>query len=202
MPPADASFAAVYLAPWLHGFGLLTGSFVAALFGYLASIFFYGELAEAGDRRVVWLRALGFFVAAFVLGGAVLSMGALTARVPLAMALHPVQIGCQLVAAMGIAGLFVARRRESRWGMRFAAGAQVLAILIGWFHAQAPVLLRTAGGPLTLHDAAAPPTTQFWLVVSIGAVLALVIPSLVWLYRVFDAARGAEPAVSGGRDRS
>ena len=54
-------------------------------------------------------------------------------------------------------------------------------------------LFHNAGGcpagPLTLHDAAAPPTTQIWLAVGITLVLALVIPPLVWLYRVFDGAR-------------
>ena len=75
--------------------------------------------------------------------------------------------------------------------MRFAAGAQVLAILVGWFHAQAPVLLRTAEGPMTLRDAAAPYVTQFWLVIGLVVVLAMVVPLLVWLYRVF-AARPAE----------
>ena len=50
--------------------------------------------------------------------------------------------------------------RRARWGMRLAAGAQVVAILTGWFHAQAPVLLRTEGGPLTLRAAAGPPVTM------------------------------------------
>lgn len=188
--PSDAAFAAVYVAPWLHPFGLLCGLFVAALFGYLAAVFFYGELALAEEREVVWRRVQAFFVATFFLGGAVLGMGALTARVPLGMALHPVQIGCQLVAAAGIGGLWWAHRREARWGMRFAAGAQVLAILTGWLHAQTPAMLRTTEGPLTLTGASAPFVTQLWLVIGLTAVLAVVVPLLGWLYRVFDGASG------------
>ena len=194
-PPPDASFAAVYLTPWLNGFGLLCGVFVAALFGYLASVFFHGELTDPADRDIVWLRTRWLFGATFLLGGAVLGTGALTDRVPLAMALHPVQIACQGVAAGGILGLWYARKAGARWGMRLAVGAQVIAILVGWFRAQAPVLLRTAGGPLTLDGAAAPPVTQFWLVVGLVVVLALVVPLLAWLYRVFDGARdGVEPS--------
>ena len=189
LPPADASFAAVYVAPWLNAFGVLSGVFIAALFGYLASIFFYGELDDRTDRDLLWHRIRVFFGAAFLLGGAVLATGALTDRVPLAEGLRPVQIGCQLVAAAGIAGLWLARRRDSRCGLRLAAGAQIIAILTGWFTAQAPVLLRTASGPLTLQDAAAPPVTQFWLLVGLTVVLALVVPPLVWLYRVFDSTR-------------
>jgi len=76
MPPSGESFGAVYVAPWLHPFGLLCGLFVAALFGYLASVFFHGELSEPTDRDVVWRRTVGFFAAAFLLGGAVLGTGA------------------------------------------------------------------------------------------------------------------------------
>jgi cytochrome bd-type quinol oxidase subunit 2 len=73
--------------------------------------------------------------------------------------------------------------------MRVAVGAQVVAILTGWFQAQAPVLLRTEGGPLTLRAAAGPPITMLWLAIGLTVVLALVIPPLVWLYRVFDSTR-------------
>ena len=189
-PPADATFAAVYLMPWLHGFGLVSGLFVAALFAYLASVFFFGEVSDPAEREIIWRRIQGFFVATFLLGGAVLGMGAATGRVPLSMAADPTQISCQVVAAAGIVALWWARQRGFRWGQRLAAGAQVLAILTGWFHAQAPILLRTAGGPLTLADAAAPFVTQLWLVIGLTVVLALVVPLLVWLYRVFDSARG------------
>jgi len=190
-PPANATFAAVYLRPWLHGFGLLSGLFVAALFAYLASVFFFGEVRDPGERDIIWRRTKGFFAATFLLGGAVLGMGAATGRVPLSMAAHPIQIGCQVVAALGIAALWWARGRGSRWGLRLGAGAQVLAILTGWFHAQAPNLLRTAGGPLTLADAAAPLITQLYLAIGLTVALALVVPLLAWLYRVFDSARGA-----------
>jgi cytochrome bd ubiquinol oxidase subunit II len=190
--PTDATFASIYVAPWLNSFGLLCGCFVATLFAYLASVFFFGELADAADREIVWRRTQGFFGATFILGGAVLAMGAATGRVPLSTATHPVQIGCQFVAAAGIGGLWFARRRESRWGMRLAVGAQVLAILVGWFHEQSPVLLRTTTGPLTLGDAAAPFVTQLWLAIGLSIVLAMVVPLLVWLYRVFDSAQGGE----------
>lgn len=190
--PTGASFASIYLAPWLHGFGLLCGCFVATLFAYLASVFFFGEVADAADREIVWRRIQAFFGATFLLGGAVLAVGAATGRVPLSTAAHPVQVGCQLVAATGVGGLWLARRRESRWGMRLAVGAQVLAILIGWFHAQSPVLLHTARGPMTLEDAAAPFVTQLWLAIGLTAVLGMVVPLLAWLYRVFDASRSVE----------
>ena len=69
--------------------------------------------------------------------------------------------------------------------MRLAAGTQVLAIIIGWFHSQAPALLRTEEGNLTLQAAAAPLVTQAWLAGVLLAVLAFTIPVLIWLYAVF-----------------
>lgn len=186
--PVGVDATAIYVTPWLHPFGVLCGAFVTALFAYLAAVFFHGELSDAEERALLWRRVLAFFAAAFVLGGAVLLVGAVTDRVPLSRGAHPVQLACQLVAALAIGGLWWGQRSGRRWVMRAAAGAQVMAILTGWFHAQAPVLLRTQGGPLTLQDAAAPWITQLWLAIGLTVVLAMVIPLLVWLYRVFDGA--------------
>jgi cytochrome bd-type quinol oxidase subunit 2 len=171
----------------LHPFGILCGIFVSTLFGYVAAVFFYGELPDAEDRELVWKRVVAFFVATFVSGGAVLALGAVTDRVPLSHAADPIQFVAQLVAALGILALWRSRRLGLIWGMRAAAGAQVLAILLGWFHAQAPVLLRTVNGPLTLDEAAAPFRTQLWLAIGLVVALSVVVPMLVWLYRVFGA---------------
>lgn len=189
--PLNAEFAAVYLNPWLNGFGVLCGLFVAALFAYLAAVFFFGEVSDASERMVIWRRARLFLAASFVLGGAVLLTGAWSGRVSLLAALSPVQVTCQLLATIGIAALVIARRAGRLWWMRFAAGGQVLAILVGWFHAQSPVLLRTELGVLTIDAAAAPPITLMWLAAGLVTALVLVVPSLVWLYRVFSMSETA-----------
>lgn len=183
--PTDASFHTVYVAPWFDAFGLVTGAFVASLFGYLAAVFFYGELDNDEDRAVLAKRIQAFFAAAFVLGGLTLGAGLSTGRVTMTSGLGPVQLGAQLVAGLGIAIGTRSLRKNHAWGLRFAAGAQVVAILGGWFATQYPVLLRTEAGPLTLASAAAPPVTLLWLALGLTVVLGLTIPLLVWLYRVF-----------------
>jgi len=190
--PRGASFGAVFLAPWLNGFGLLVGLFVTCLFGYLAAVFFYGEVRAPDERALIWRRILAFFGGTFFLGGAVLATGAITGRVSLAQGWHPLQLVCQAIAGAGIIAMWRGRRSDSPWVLRLAVGAQVLAILGGWFLAQAPIMLRTTSGNLTIYDAAAPPVTQLSLLIGLVVVLALVIPALVWLYRVFAAAQTDE----------
>ncbi len=185
--PTDSTFFEIYVTPWFNGFGLLVGAFLSSLFGYLAAVFFYGEVKSDDDRRLIHRRIVQFFVAAFLLGGLVLAIGGWTGRVPFRHALNPVQIGCQLVAGVGIYVMLRAEKAGRIWTMRLSAGAQVLAVLVGWCSAQYPTLLRTEAGALRLVDTGAPWVTQFWLVLGLVVVLALVVPLLVVLYRVFDS---------------
>jgi cytochrome bd ubiquinol oxidase subunit II len=181
------SFATVYIWPWLHGFGFAIGAFILCLFGYLAAVFFSGEVDTDEDRALLRRRAHVFFALTFVLGGAVLGLGALTGRVPVAEALTKTFIVCQVAAAVGIVVVERALRANRPWRARFAAGVQVFAILGGWYGAQHPYLLRTEEGGLTLQAASAPPITQLWLAIGTVAVLIVVVPLLVLLYRVFTA---------------
>ena len=188
---AGLSFHAVYVAPWWDFFGITCGVFIAALFGYLASVFFYGELSVSErERAVIGRRIWIFFVVTFLLGGLVLALGAATGRVGRIWPLHPVQWGGQVVAALAIFVLSWAKRNSRVWVMRFAAGAQVMSILAGWFYVQYPVLLRIDSEPLSMFSAAAPEVTLLWLNVGLVVVLLVVVPLLVLLYRVFDK-RGA-----------
>lgn len=186
IPPTDVSFMELYVEPWLNPFGVLTGVFVACLFGTLAAVFFHGEVDTAEDRALLRRRMWQFFALTFAFGGAVLLLGWVNSYVQLSHALHPTQLACQAVAAAGIWGLHMGERHGKRWLMRASAGAQVLAILLGWFRAQYPVLLHMEGGSILLQDSGAPYLTQLWLVIGLVVVLSIVIPLLTLLYRVFD----------------
>ena len=70
--------------------------------------------------------------------------------------------------------------------MRLLAGLQVLCILGGWFSTQFPRFMSFRDGRvLTVYDSAAPAVTILWLNIGLVAVLALVLPLLAYLYRVF-----------------
>jgi cytochrome d ubiquinol oxidase subunit II len=185
--PHTLGFYDIYIAPWFGAFGLVSGLFIASLFAYAAAVFFYGERLTDEERALVQRRILQFFALTFVLGGAVLVLGAVSGRVDVAHAFHPVQLLSQLGAAVSVVVLFWALRRGRIWLMRLSVGAQILSILLGWYSAHYPDLMYTAGGNLTLDSAAAPFVTQLWLVIGLVVVLAAVVPLLVLLYRVFDA---------------
>jgi cytochrome bd ubiquinol oxidase subunit II len=186
--PKTLGFFTLYVEPWFHGFGALIGAFLVFLFGYLAAVFFCGELTEPLECALVRRRAFSFFAATFVSGGLVLIVGAATGRVPIRAALHPATLVCQCVAGLGIFVVTRALLRGEVWRARLAAGAQTFAILGGFFATQYPTLLRTEGGVVTLRGASAPPVTQGWLVIGLIVVLSLVIPLLVLLFRVFRRA--------------
>lgn len=195
--PADRGFHAIYVAPWLDTFGVVSGLFIASLFAYAAAVFFYGEALDDEEKAVVRRRIFQFFAATFLLGGAVLALGAASGRVDPAHAFHPLQLLAQAGAGACVVVLFVALRQGRIWLMRFSIGAQILSILLGWWSAHYPNLLQTEGGSMTFRDAAAPFVTQLWLVIGLVVVLAVVVPLLVKLYRVFDAR--AEVASGDGR---
>ncbi len=185
---AEEGFAAVYIYPWTNTLGLLCGLFVSALFGYLAAVFFFGELRDAAERAVLRTRILGFFAATFVSGGGVLLWGAHSGTVDLRQVLSPLQVTVQAVALLGVVWLLRSLRAPRIWQMRLAAGLQVLAILAGWFGTQFPVFLRfTDGSEVTVHNSAAPQVTLFWLNLGLLVVLSLVVPLMAYLYKVFSA---------------
>lgn len=194
VPGRAGAFPDLYIRPWLTPLGALCAAFVFALFGYVAAVFLHGELDNDADRATVRRRIVAFFAGTFLLGGAVLACGLGSGTVHLPAALTPVQLAAQAGALAAILVGWRCLRTGRDWGLRLAAGAQVVCILAGWFATQYPALLRFGDGRvLTFHNAAAPPVTLLWLNIGLTAVLALVLPLLIYLYRVFSRARREEP---------
>jgi len=190
--PGDAGvdFYSIYIQPWLNGFGLVCALFINALFAYLAAVFFFGELNVEEERDVLRKRIKIFFPASFVLGGTTLLAGTISGSVSIDKAIQPLQFVFIVVSLAAVLLLFRSMAKSNGWMMRLAAGVQVLCILFGWFVTQFPLFIRyTNGAQLTVYDAAAPEVTLYWLNIGLIVVLAMVIPMLVYLYRVFEAAR-------------
>lgn len=184
---AELGFAVMYVQPWLHPIALLCALFVNALFGFLASVFFWGELEDAAERALIKSRILCFFAATFFIGGLVLFTGLAYHLVSPNKILSFAQIEVQFAAFAGILWMLWALKKQRTWSIRFAAGLQSLAILTGWAYMRYPNLMSfTDGTHLTFADAAAPAITLRWLTIGLLIVLSVVLPMLVYLYRVFQ----------------
>ena len=91
--------------------------------------------------------------------------------------------GAVCVVASMVAGLTTfavivgGKTRNARWSSAAAVGA----LVAGWAFAQSPYLLP---GELTLDEAAAPDATLTALIVAVAFGAVLLVPSLIWLYKL------------------
>ena len=164
---------------------LAMGALALAICAYLAAV--YLTLETEGDLRELFRRKAlyaGTFVVA--LSSVVLPLtyvaaphlwGGLTSW-PGAWV-----VSAGVVAALASGGALLFRRFRLA---RIAAAAQVTFLLAGWGLSQYPYLIFPS---LTLHDAAAPPATLDFVLYTMPFGLLLVIPSMIWLFRVFSRAR-------------
>jgi cytochrome d ubiquinol oxidase subunit II len=179
---------------WLTPFSLSVGVFTLTLFAYLAAVYLTLEAREPDVRDAFRARALaaGVLAGVMALTTLLLARGAphvwegLTASV-WALPLHVTTAA----AAIGTLAALWARRY---WWARSAAIAQVTLIVWGWALTQYPYLIRPQ---LTFDAAAAPRPTLVLLVQVLSLGAAVVLPSLVYLFRVFGP-RQLDARPSGG----
>jgi cytochrome bd ubiquinol oxidase subunit II len=186
--PTDpaAGFYAIYVAPWNTAFGWATGLFVCALFAFEGAALLSAENAlhglplphlplarfthglaiccGAAVFMIAWLQHLAWFAQLLRSAWALIAMAAATLLIPV-----------------------VARAfdRGRPWLLRGAMAAQVGCVLFGFFAGQFPVLIRLDSGPLTYAAAAAPAATLRTMIWTLVIGLALIMPSLLYLIRVY-----------------
>ena len=181
---ATASFASVYVAPWLAPFPLALGALALAMFAFLAAV--YIAVREPALRDVFRRRALWSAAAIFVTAFGALAIARVTApRVVGSLmggAAMVFQGAVAIAALVAIWALWASRFRMAR----VAAAAQVSLILWGWVLAQAPYVVPPT---LTVRGAAAPRITLELLVAALAAGAVILVPALAYLYRTFAAER-------------
>jgi cytochrome d ubiquinol oxidase subunit II len=180
-------------APLRSPFGLVAGALAVAGTAFLAAVYLCRDASAAADtahlvdglRR----RALGSALVTGCLAAALLPL--LWADAPAVAHRFPAR-GLPFVvvsAFAGLAALFLIWRR--RYGSaRLAAGLAVACVVWGWAAAQYPDLVV---GHVTARAAAAPVANINALLIAIVVGMALLIPALVVLFRVF-----ARPESSDG----
>lgn len=175
----------VIVAPtsaWLGPIPLVFGAFALALCAYQAAVFLCseteGELREDFRRRALWSGT------AVVATSAALPVALWASRSPLVVGLSrgivaPVLI-CGVIAALTSGWALRARRYSLA---RLASAAQVGALVIGWALAMRPYLVYP---DFTIASSAAPDTTLRFVLFTAPFGMAILIPSLILLFRVFN----------------
>lgn len=173
VPPIEAGFVAAYVTPWLTAFTLQVGALTLASFAYLAAVYLTLAATDDAVREDFRRRAL-------VTGVILLLAGA----GPL-LTLHP---GAGIVAlatlAAGAAAWALWTRRYTV--ARLAAALQVSLVLWGWAMRQYPYAIPP---DLTLAAAAAPRRTLELVAGALALGVVVLVPSLVYLFRLFAGAR-------------
>jgi cytochrome d ubiquinol oxidase subunit II len=169
---------------WVNPTSILIGVLAVVSCAYISAVYLAADAASAHIPDMVEAfrtRALGAGVAAGVIaiGGLVVLHSdarflydGLTSGGGLVMVIVSAVIGVVTL------GLVWARRMNIA---RFTSAAAVVCITAGWAFAQSPYLLPKE---LTLDQAAAGDATLTALLISIGAGLCVLVPSLVYLYRL------------------
>jgi cytochrome d ubiquinol oxidase subunit II len=172
------------VSSWLNPTGVLIGVLAVLTGAYLAAVFLAGDSVRAGLpdlARAFRARALG----AGVVTGVVAIAGLLVLRSDARALFDGLTSGGGLVAvlvsgAAGAATLWLVA--SERYGpARWTSAAAVAAVTGGWVLAQDPYVLPPR---LTLDQAAAADATLTTLVVSVAIGAIVLVPSLVYLYRL------------------
>jgi cytochrome d ubiquinol oxidase subunit II len=181
-----ATFAASFVAPWLTPFSVAVGLMTLALFAHLAAVFLTLEsddplVVEDFRRRALWSGALVFvssFAALLIAPEHAPLVGTGLTRSGWAVPWH---LGTGIAAVSVLAALWWRRYHLAR----VAVGAQVSLIVWGWALAQYPYLVPP---DLTVSSAASPPVTLRLVLAALGVGVLVLVPSLIYLFRVFKAA--------------
>ncbi|HEX5658787.1 MAG TPA: cytochrome d ubiquinol oxidase subunit II [Polyangiales bacterium] len=181
-------FYALYVAPWNTWFTWSTGLFVTALFAFEGAALLAAE--NPGIRssgRLPFLRIARIAHAAtMVLGGLTLLAAYLEHLTWFDELLHSWSaLALMVVATLLIAPIAWGFVHGHPWLVRLSTGAQAACILLGFFAAQYPVLLRMSPHDVTLDSAAAPAATFRVLLIAVVVGLSLILPSTAYLIRVY-----------------
>jgi len=169
---------------WTGSLPLMIGALAVATGAHIAAVFLGADSRRAGRPELVdafRVRALGSGVVA----GALAIAGLLVVRSEVPALYDGLTSGAGLVcvlasAAAGVGTLWL-EWRERFEVARYTVVVAVAAIVAGWAAAQEPYILPP---DLTVDEAAGADATLVALLVATAVGAALIVPGLVWLFRL------------------
>lgn len=189
----SAGFYEMFIAPWLNLFCCMMGVFAIALFGYISAVFLVGETKNDRERRRYAMFAKQLMVFTMLAGLLVFATAEMLGRSLVKEFLQSfVSIGMLLLATFlcPFIWFYLNRKNNKTLYLRIAVGAQVTAILTGWFYIQYPVLIQIKGGEAyTFFNTQAPEATMKQLFIALAVGFVLIIPAFIYLFKVFKMER-------------
>jgi cytochrome d ubiquinol oxidase subunit II len=181
---------------WVNPTSALGGVLAVLVCAYLAAVFLCGDARREGAEDLVQqfrVRALGTAAVTGAVG--IAGLFVLRADAPqlfdgLTGRAAPV-VALSVVAGVAALVLLWIRRYGAA---RAASGLAVTAILVGWAVAQYPYVLVPE---VTIEEAAVGRSTLVAMLVALGAGAVVLVPSLVYLYVLFQRPPARAPAHRG-----
>lgn len=166
---------------WLSPLAIGMGALALALCAYLAAVYLVNE--TSGELRQDFLRrAIAAEGVAVVLALALLPLAYAEAPHLWAGLMAPRTLPALLAGAALTVMAGAALRQASVRLARIAAVGQVACVVGGWALAQYPFIVYP---DMSVTDAAGPASTLRFVLYSLPFGLAILLPSLWWLFRVF-----------------
>jgi cytochrome d ubiquinol oxidase subunit II len=172
-----------FFAGWTSAFAWAVGCFSVALFAMLSAAYLAaetsGDVARDFTRRALASQGVAAALAALTFALASQHAPLLYANLAHSLWTWPIQL---LTAAFAVASIVLLLRGRAR-PARYAAAAQVACVVIGWGLAMDRHFILP---DVTLVNASTNPGIMPALAIALGAGSLLLVPALVYLYRVFE----------------
>ena len=181
----SSSFVEAYVTPWVAPFPVSIGVLALTLFAFLAAVYLTVEATEEAlredfRRRALWAGTASAIFAAIDLYLARVDAPLLWTALTVGNLAMAFRLGATVAGLVALASLWRRRYRMAR----IAAVVEVSLIIWGWALGQFPFLVPP---DLTVSNSAAPPATLRLLAVALLAGLAVLAPSLRYLFKIFKA---------------
>jgi cytochrome d ubiquinol oxidase subunit II len=182
-----------FLRPWLGLFPFTVGLFVLTMFAFLAAVYLTVEAKDEALREDFRQRALGSAVAVGALALTVYLMSREAAPlVSAGLTQRPWSWPLQIVTGVFAVGAIGALSQRRFHLARVLAAGQVALILTGWALALYPFLVPP---DISITQAAAPLTVLRPVLWSTGIGFLILVPSLLYLFRVFKSGSNGHKAM-------
>ncbi|HNP59284.1 MAG TPA: cytochrome d ubiquinol oxidase subunit II [Nitrospirales bacterium] len=179
----QGGFVDVFVLPWIQPFPLAVGIWTITLFAFLASTYLIHEtplpaLRGLYRRKALWSLAASAIMAILTL----LLTKSYASEISQGLLQSPTGWVFLILALLGMLASIIGLWTKRFHLARISAVGYVTAIIWGWGFGQYPYLIKP---DLTIFNTTAPASTLELLLFALVAGMIVVLPSLLYLFRVF-----------------